>query len=85
MRFPGIIHPGLIGCAPSAELLATWNEREAGLVAAKKDHYKDVAKLPEAKGAHAGAATEDLRQRIMIDGGGSHSFAMRTFLTTVPS
>ena len=32
VRFPGIIHPGLIGTAPSAELLAIWNEREKGLV-----------------------------------------------------
>jgi len=28
------IHPGLIGTAPSAELLAMWNERERALVAA---------------------------------------------------
>lgn len=33
VRFAGIIHPGLIGTAPSAELLAMWNEREAALVA----------------------------------------------------
>jgi formamidase len=32
VRFPGIPHPGLIGCAPSAELLATWNKREKTLV-----------------------------------------------------
>ncbi|MEY2857675.1 MAG: hypothetical protein RLZZ74_1987 [Cyanobacteriota bacterium] len=32
VRFPGIPHPGLIGCAPSAELLATWNNREKTLV-----------------------------------------------------
>lgn len=32
VRFAGITHPGLIGCAPSAELLATWNKREAELV-----------------------------------------------------
>lgn len=32
VRFAGITHPGLIGCAPSAELLATWNTREKALV-----------------------------------------------------
>jgi formamidase len=32
VRFPGIPHPGLIGCAPSADLLATWNQREKTLV-----------------------------------------------------
>ena len=28
VRFAGLIHPGLIGTAPSAELLEMWNERE---------------------------------------------------------
>lgn len=32
VKFAGITHPGLIGCAPSAELLATWNARERALV-----------------------------------------------------
>ena len=32
VRFPGLIHPGLMGCAPSHELLAIWNKRESGLV-----------------------------------------------------
>jgi formamidase len=31
VRFAGITHPGLIGCAPSHELLATWNKRESEL------------------------------------------------------
>ena len=33
VRFAGLTHPGLIGCAPSADLLATWNRREAALLA----------------------------------------------------
>ena len=33
VRFAGLIHPGLIGTAPSEELLAMWNQREAKLVA----------------------------------------------------
>jgi formamidase len=33
VRFVGLIHPGLIGTAPSAELLNMWNERESALVA----------------------------------------------------
>lgn len=32
VRFAGITHPGLIGCAPSQELLDTWNHREQSLV-----------------------------------------------------
>jgi formamidase len=37
VRFAGITHPGLIGCAPSAELLAKWNKREAELMATQPD------------------------------------------------
>eukprot|EP00747_Dinoflagellata_sp_TGD_P149419 gnl/TRDRNA2_/TRDRNA2_177008_c0_seq9.p1 gnl/TRDRNA2_/TRDRNA2_177008_c0~~gnl/TRDRNA2_/TRDRNA2_177008_c0_seq9.p1 ORF type:complete len:452 (-),score=96.09 gnl/TRDRNA2_/TRDRNA2_177008_c0_seq9:90-1445(-) len=33
VRFAGLIHPGLIGTAPSAELLKMWNDRETALVA----------------------------------------------------
>lgn len=32
VKFAGITHPGLIGCAPSQELLDTWNQREQALV-----------------------------------------------------
>lgn len=32
VRFAGLIHPGLIGTAPSHELLKIWNEREGALV-----------------------------------------------------
>ena len=37
VRFAGITHPGLIGCAPSHELLANWNKREAELVSTAPD------------------------------------------------
>ena len=33
VKFAGLIHPGLIGTAPSAELLKMWNDRESALVA----------------------------------------------------
>ena len=32
VRFPGLIHPGIMGCKPSHELLAEWNRRETELV-----------------------------------------------------
>jgi formamidase len=32
VRFAGLTHPGLIGCAPSHELLAKWNAREQALI-----------------------------------------------------
>lgn len=34
VKFAGLIHPGLIGTAPSRELLDIWNAREAALVEA---------------------------------------------------
>ncbi len=37
VKFAGIIHPGLIGCAPSHELLNTWNQRERELVNSAPD------------------------------------------------
>ena len=59
-----MIHPGLIGTAPSAELLKMWNDREAALVAEEGTenektlcgclHTRPLACLPEAKGAMLG-------------------------------
>ena len=37
VRFAGITHPGLIGCAPSMELLQEWNRRETELVQTAPD------------------------------------------------
>lgn len=61
VRFAGLIHPGLIGTAPSAELLKMWNEREAKLVTeegTKEEKTlcgclmtRPLACLPEPKGA----------------------------------
>jgi formamidase len=60
-----LIHPGLIGTAPSAELLKMWNDREATLVSEEGTdkektlcgnlHTRPLACLPEAKGAMLGA------------------------------
>jgi len=61
VRFAGLIHPGLIGTAPSAELLAVWNERERALVEgpaptlASVLHTRPLAALPNAKGAFLGS------------------------------
>lgn len=57
VRFPGIAHPGLIGCAPSEELLAKWNQREAALVARQPDRIPPLAKLPEAQSSILGSLT----------------------------
>jgi len=64
VKFPGLIHPGLIGTAPSKELLEMWNTRERALceeegTPAEKTlcqclHTLPRACLPEAKGAMLG-------------------------------
>jgi len=64
VRFAGLIHPGLIGTAPSAELLKMWNDREKALVAeegtAKEKtlcgvlHTRPLACLPNKAGAMLG-------------------------------
>ena len=32
VRYPGLVHPGLIGCLPDPQMLATWNTREQALI-----------------------------------------------------
>lgn len=62
VRFPGLTHPGVIGTAPSAELLKIWNERERhvqenGLQTLKLCevvHSRPLANLPTAKGCALG-------------------------------
>ncbi|MGL5063890.1 MAG: formamidase [Microcoleus sp.] len=55
VRFAGITHPGLIGCAPSVELLNKWNKREAELVATNPDRIPPLAALPNPNNAVLGS------------------------------
>lgn len=68
VRFAGIIHPGLIGCAPSAKLLAEWNKREKALVQTDPKRVPQLACLPEKKGALAGKATGKIAEAICKEG-----------------
>jgi formamidase len=54
VRFSGIIHPGLIGTAPSKELLDTWNKRETKLHNKCSKCNPSLAELPNPKGALVG-------------------------------
>ena len=77
VRFAGITHPGLIGCAPSHELLAKWNKREAELVATNPDRRTygaglagDVpvlAALPNPKNAILGKVPASEYDRIAAE------------------
>ena len=67
VKFAGITHPGLIGCAPSAELLAKWNKREADLVATNPNRVPPLAKLPEPLNAVLGSLTGATKDRVALE------------------
>lgn len=54
VRIPSLIHPGLIGVAPSAELLDRWNAREQQLVAKDPNRVPVLANLPDPRSAVLG-------------------------------
>lgn len=69
VRFAGVTHPGLIGTAPSAELLATWNKREGELIEAHINSVPPVAFPPEPIGAYVGQnLDEKVREKIALEG-----------------
>lgn len=73
VKFAGLIHPGILGCAPSAEVLNTWNTREGELIAACKNHpelgSRDVAMPPEPINVHAGgSASDEIKKKVGNEG-----------------
>lgn len=59
VSFTGIIHPGLMGTAPSKDLLARWNAREAALIATDPDRVPPLALPPEPNDAVLGTLAGD--------------------------
>lgn len=68
VKFAGLIHPGILGCAPSPSLLSTWNEREGALIAANKLAERDVALPPQPLNVHPGSATPEVAEKIGREG-----------------
>jgi formamidase len=68
VRFAGIMHPGLIGCLPSKELLATWNKREGDLIATDPDRVPALALPPEPKSAVVGKLTGEAAEKAKAEG-----------------
>lgn len=66
-RFPGLIHPGILGCAPSAEVLAMWNKREGELITANTMD-RIVALPPQPQNVHAGSASADVKEKVGKEG-----------------
>ncbi|MBD3671273.1 MAG: acetamidase/formamidase family protein [Gammaproteobacteria bacterium] len=59
VEFAGIMHPGLIGCLPSKELLDEWNKRETELVDTDPERVPPLAALPYADTAVMGQMKPD--------------------------
>ena len=68
VNFAGLIHPGLIGCLPDPKMLATWNEREAALIATNPTRVPGLANPPFAPTTHAGQAKGDAKAKIAAEG-----------------
>ncbi|CAC9894698.1 unnamed protein product [Aureobasidium pullulans] len=51
VRFPGLIHPGILGCAPSTEILTEWNRRENQLISECAHMNRDLKKKVGEEGA----------------------------------
>lgn len=68
MRFAGLIHPGILGCAPSPEVLQTWNTREAELISSCAHMEKTVAQPPSPTNVHAGTAEASIKEKVGLEG-----------------
>ena len=75
VRFPGMIHPGLIGTLPSAELLAEWNRRESVLFETDPDRVPPLCTLPDGM---AGTTTALMGQMTGADAQRAGAEAART-------
>jgi formamidase len=68
VEFAGIMHPGLIGCLPSKELLSTWNTREKALFDTNPERVPALATLPHAETAHMGRMKPDAAKAAAAEG-----------------
>jgi len=68
VRFPGLIHPGLIGCLPSQDLLVKWNSRETALIATNPGRVPPLANPPFPSTAHLGRLKGEARDAAAATG-----------------
>lgn len=68
VSFAGIMHPGLIGCLPSAELLAQWNKREQNLIDADPGRVPPLANPPYPATALMGTMTGAAAKEAALSG-----------------
>ncbi|MET1065413.1 MAG: formamidase [Arthrobacter sp.] len=67
VSFTGLIHPGLMGTAPSAQLLAKWNKREGDLIATNPNRVPPLALPPEAGHAVLGHLAQSEFDRVAAE------------------
>ena len=63
VEWPGIVHPGLIGCLPDRALLEKANKREAALIAKNPNRVPPLAAPPHAATALMGQMKSDASKR----------------------
>lgn len=64
VSYAGLVHPGLMGTAPSKDLLAKWNTREAELIATDPDRVPPLALPPQPKDAILGSLPASEYDRV---------------------
>lgn len=68
VRITSNVHPGLAGCAPSAELLAEWNQREQRLIDTDPNRVPPLALPPLESQALVGGLSGSARDRVAKEG-----------------
>ncbi|KQP06638.1 formamidase [Methylobacterium sp. Leaf99] len=68
VRFPGLIHPGLIGCLPDPKMLETWNTREKALFDTDPNRVPALATLPFGPTAHMGRLKGEAKDKAAATG-----------------
>ncbi|MBD8909676.1 formamidase [Methylorubrum zatmanii] len=68
VRFPGLIHPGLIGCLPDPKMLETWNTREKALYDTNPSRVPALATLPFGPTAHMGRLKGEAKEAAAATG-----------------
>src|ERR1700712_5242283 len=68
VKYTGIVHPGLMGTAPSAALLSKWNAREGALIATDPNRVPPLALPPEPEDAILGTLSGDELTRVAAEG-----------------
>lgn len=77
VKFAGITHSGLIGVAPSADLLGRWNKREGDLIATNPNRVPSLANPPTAHSALLGQVKPGSPEWSRIAGEGARTVPPR--------